>query len=67
MDDNKTSVSEYRTRAVLQGYYEVAGPYCQFWSPNFNMHLGVWRRGINPLFREKMLEQMTLIEFPTMR
>lgn len=41
-------------------YYEEAGPDYAAWSPNFNMHFGFFRRGMNPLDREAMLEQMNL-------
>jgi ubiquinone/menaquinone biosynthesis C-methylase UbiE len=39
-------------------YYEEAGPDYAAWSPHFNMHFGFFRRGMNPLNRESMLEQM---------
>jgi MPBQ/MSBQ methyltransferase len=42
----------------FQRYYEEAGPDYAAWSPHFNMHFGFFRRGINPLNREAMLEQM---------
>src|SRR5215469_12165406 len=42
----------------FQRYYEEAGPDYAAWSPAFNMHFGFFRRGINPLDREAMLEQM---------
>jgi ubiquinone/menaquinone biosynthesis C-methylase UbiE len=42
----------------FQRYYEEAGPDYAAWSPNFNMHFGFYRRGINPFNREAMLEQM---------
>jgi cyclopropane fatty-acyl-phospholipid synthase-like methyltransferase len=46
------------TAADFQRYYEEAGPDYAAWSPHFNMHFGFFRRGINPLNREAMLEQM---------
>jgi SAM-dependent methyltransferase len=42
----------------FQRYYEEAGPDYAAWSPHFNMHFGFFRRGMNPLRREAMLEQM---------
>ena len=44
--------------ANFQRYYEEAGPDYAAWSANFNMHFGFYRRGMNPFFRESMLEQM---------
>jgi|ERR1700739_998305 len=44
----------------FQRYYEEAGPDYAAWSPSFNMHFGFFRRGVNPLNREVMLEQMNL-------
>lgn len=42
----------------FQRYYEEAGPDYAAWSGCFNMHFGYFRRGMNPLDREAMLEQM---------
>ena len=42
----------------FQRYYEEAGPDYAAWSPNFNMHFGFFRWGMNPFSREAMLEQM---------
>jgi ubiquinone/menaquinone biosynthesis C-methylase UbiE len=42
----------------FQRYYEEAGPDYAAWSPQFNMHFGFFRRGMNPFRREAMLEQM---------
>jgi MPBQ/MSBQ methyltransferase len=42
----------------FQRYYEEAGPDYAAWSPNFNMHFGFFRWGMNPFHREHMLEQM---------
>ncbi len=44
----------------FQRYYEEAGPDYAAWSPGFNMHFGFFRRGLNPLARESMLEEMNL-------
>ena len=42
----------------FQRYYEEAGPDYAAWSPNFNMHFGYFRWGMNPFRREPMLDQM---------
>jgi len=42
----------------FQRYYADAGPDYAAWSPNFNMHFGYFRRGLNPFRLEPMLEQM---------
>jgi ubiquinone/menaquinone biosynthesis C-methylase UbiE len=39
-------------------FYEEASMDYGHWSKDFNMHLGFYRRGLNFLDREKMLEQM---------
>jgi len=39
-------------------YYEVAGPDYEAWSPEFNMHFGYYRWGMNPWRLAPMLEQM---------
>ena len=44
----------------FQRYYEEAGPDYAAWSPRFNMHFGFFRRGMNPLRLEPMLEQMNV-------
>ena len=41
-------------------FYEHAGLDYEHWSRGFNMHLGFYRRGMNPFHREAMLEQMNL-------
>lgn len=43
---------------AFQRYYEEAGPDYAAWSPHFNMYFGYFRRGMNPFWREAMLEQM---------
>ena len=42
----------------FQRYYEEAGPDYAAWSPDFNMHFGYFRSGMNPFNRDTMLEQM---------
>ena len=41
-------------------FYEQAGLDYGHWSRGLNMHLGFYRRGLNPFHREAMLEQMNL-------
>lgn len=53
-----TQTATASTTDSFQRYYEEAGPDYATWSPNFNMHFGFFRRGMNPLNREAMLEQM---------
>ena len=45
---------------AFQRYYEEAGPDYAAWSPNFNMHFGFFRRGMNPFDREAMLEAVVV-------
>ncbi|HEV2687281.1 MAG TPA: class I SAM-dependent methyltransferase [Bryobacteraceae bacterium] len=45
-------------RIGLEQYYREAGPDYAAWSSEFNMHVGYYRTGANPLHRESMLEQM---------
>lgn len=45
-------------KELIISYYEKAGPDYQAWSKNYNMHFGYWKKGINPLNREAMLEQL---------
>ena len=53
--DNAGQISN--TEKVIE-FYEEAGIDYEHWSKGFNMHLGFYRRGLNPFEREKMLEQM---------
>lgn len=56
-----TSAATEKTSADrFQRYYEEAGPDYAAWSPQFNMHFGFFRWGMNPFKREAMLEQMNL-------
>lgn len=55
--DNPAQISS--TERVIE-FYEEAGMDYEHWSKGFNMHLGFYRRGINPFDREKMLEQLNL-------
>jgi ubiquinone/menaquinone biosynthesis C-methylase UbiE len=50
--------ADQATSESFQRYYEEAGPDYAAWSPNFNMHFGFFRWGMNPLSREAMLDQM---------
>jgi MPBQ/MSBQ methyltransferase len=45
-------------KELIIAYYEKAGPDYRTWSKNYNMHFGYWQKGINPLNREAMLEQL---------
>ncbi len=47
------------TERIIE-FYDEAGIDYGHWSTGFNMHLGFYRRGLNPFDREKMLEQMNL-------
>jgi ubiquinone/menaquinone biosynthesis C-methylase UbiE len=53
-----TQTAAASTTESFQRYYEEAGPDYATWSPNFNMHFGFFRWGMNPLKREAMLERM---------
>ena len=44
----------------FQRYYKEAGPDYAAWSRAFNTHFGFFRRGMNPLDREAMLEPMNV-------
>jgi cyclopropane fatty-acyl-phospholipid synthase-like methyltransferase len=43
----------------LATYYTEAGMDYRAWSRHFNMHFGFYRRGMNPLALESMLEEMS--------
>jgi SAM-dependent methyltransferase len=43
----------------LATYYTEAGMDYRAWSRGFNMHFGFYRRGMNPLALESMLEEMS--------
>ena len=53
-----SAASTAATAENFQRYYQEAGPDYAAWSPNFNMHFGFFRWGMNPFQREAMLEQM---------
>jgi MPBQ/MSBQ methyltransferase len=53
-----TSESTSCSTGSFQRYYQEAGPDYSAWSPRFNMHFGFFCKGMNPLNREAMLEQM---------
>jgi ubiquinone/menaquinone biosynthesis C-methylase UbiE len=48
-----------RTDRIIE-FYDEAGMDYEHWSRGLNMHLGFYRRGLNPFNREKMLEQLNL-------
>jgi MPBQ/MSBQ methyltransferase len=54
------SAAQVVPRIGLEQYYREAGPDYAAWSREFNMHFGYYRAGINPLRRERMLEQMNV-------
>ena len=47
------------TERIIE-FYDEAGMDYGHWSKGFNMHLGFYRRGLNPFDRERMLEKMNL-------
>ncbi|MEM9338904.1 MAG: hypothetical protein AAGA66_09265 [Bacteroidota bacterium] len=47
-----------KEKEKLRSYYENAGPDYKKWSPDFNMHFGYYKRGMNPFNRERMLDEM---------
>ncbi|MBL8020576.1 MAG: methyltransferase domain-containing protein [Leptospirales bacterium] len=49
--------AESSHRNLIQ-YYEEAGPDYSAWSPDFNMHFGFFRFGMNPFKLEPMLRRM---------
>ena len=55
--DNSAQLSQ---NARIIEFYEEAGMDYEHWSKGFNMHIGFYRRGLNPFDREKMLEQLNL-------
>ena len=46
-------------RAQIVRYYEEAGQDYGAWSPDFNMHFGYFRWGMNPFRLESMLREMS--------
>ena len=44
--------------SVIRYYTDATQDY-EAWSRRFNMHFGYWRRGLNPLRLEPMLDEMT--------
>ena len=55
-----------RRDAILTYYTEATRDY-EAWSRGFNMHFGYYRRGMNPLARERMLEEMSAQVFERLR
>ena len=51
----------------LETYYTEAGMDYRAWSRGFNMHFGYWRPWLNPLARERMLEEMSRQVFRRLR
>lgn len=57
MNDTRAAAND---PASIVRYYSESGRDYGAWSPRFNMHFGYWRRGLNPLRLEPMLDEMTL-------
>jgi SAM-dependent methyltransferase len=55
------------TPVDLETYYTEAGMDYRAWSRGFNMHFGYWRRWLDPLALERMLEEMSLQVFERLR
>lgn len=53
-------LSQDLVRQRILDYYAAATNDYRSWSVNYNMHFGYWRRGINPLRREPMLQEINL-------
>lgn len=51
--------SDVARRDTIVTYYTEATRDYEAWSRGFNMHFGFYRRGMNPLARERMLEEMS--------
>ncbi len=45
----------------IKRYYDVAGDDYEFWSKEFNMHFGYYRRWTNPFNRGQMLNEMNKV------
>ena len=54
--DFDDAVQPTEIERVIEFYEEASLDYGH-WSRDFNMHLGFYRRGLNPFDREQMLEQ----------
>lgn len=52
----KKQIEEYQQ---LISYYQEATEDYRFWSENYHMHFGFYKKGMNPFDLEKMLLQMT--------
>lgn len=53
-----TTQQASRDHQKIIEYYEEAGLDYAAWSPQFNMHFGYWKWGMNPFRLESMLDQM---------
>lgn len=58
-----TSTTEESRKGNIVHYFEATGPDYRYWSRNFHMHFGLWRRWINPLRLEALLEETCHIVF----
>jgi len=58
IDQNKTIDENKALDTAIRQHYEYAGPDYEYWSQNFNLHFGYYRKGLNALNRESLLEEM---------
>jgi MPBQ/MSBQ methyltransferase len=58
-DEAKASHMADHVEEIIS-YYTEAGPDYSVWSRRFNMHFGMYRKGMNPFKLEAMLERMNL-------
>lgn len=56
--NKKTSESAQKYKDLIS-YYQKATEDYKFWSENYHMHFGFYKKGMNPFDLEKMLLQMT--------
>lgn len=56
LSKNDSQVVSKKDKVIA--YYENAGPDYYAWSKNYNMHFGYFKKGMNPLNREAMLEML---------
>ena len=60
---NKAIPTQPVVRERVLAYYTSATTDYLAWSQNYNMHFGYWRKGLNPLLREPMLQELNLQVF----
>ncbi|MEO1517316.1 MAG: methyltransferase domain-containing protein [Bacteroidota bacterium] len=54
----KPIINAPKTHEEIIRYFEEAGMDYGAWSPNFNMHFGYYKAGLNPFRRESLLDQL---------